>query len=164
MEFVSTNGGRRNLRTDHTKDVGGDIGIVLRIAGKLREGKSKAVVAVEIGELFLRVGLALVDQTEAVDVCTDITAPVGEETDAGVGVGFGIGVVDIEVGVDHAGVDGHIVGISLTSVVEDVVQHMYIGGVLAGEYLGVGLVGSGVEGGSVEVDIDVFGKRVDGDA
>ena len=76
---------------------------------------------------------------------------------------FGIGVIDIEVGVGNTGIDSDIVGIALTSIVEDVVEDMHCRGVLATEGTRGGLAGTGIERHRVEVHADVLGERVNPD-
>ena len=76
---------------------------------------------------------------------------------------FSIGVIDIEVGVGNTSIDSDIVGIALTSIVEDVVEDMHCRGVLATEGTRGGLAGTGIERHRVEVHADVLGERVNPD-
>ena len=126
-EFVSTNGGCRNLRTNLAVDIGGNIGVVLSPISELCKGETEVVGSYEVWELFDRVDILVVVIAQTVEVEAVGTTPVGKATNARGGVRFSIGPVDIEVGVGDASVDGYIVSIALTLVVEDIVEDMDIG-------------------------------------
>ena len=164
-ELVSTDGGSRNLRTGDAKDVGDDIGIILCLVGELGKFELEVGGIVDIVRIFLDgVGLLTIDGTEAVEADRFVGTPLGELTGTGGGMRHSVGVVDIEVGTGNTGIDGHIVGIALTAVVEDIVEYMDIGRTLAGESHSVGLGGACIDSCRVVVDIDIATERVDVDA
>ena len=164
VELVSANGRCRNLRTDFAKDVSGDIGVVLCIASELGKGKIETILIEEVGDLLLGVVVSAVVEFQCVECLAVVSTPVCKETYAGIGIGLSIGVVDVEVRVGDTGVNGHIVSIALALVIEDIVEHMDIGRVLATEGASGGLFGTTIKGGSVIINIDVTAEGVDPDA
>ena len=154
----------RNLRTDIAEDIVGHIGVVLCIASELGKGKIETILIEEVGDLLLGVVVSAVVEFQCVECLAVVSTPVCKETYAGIGIGLSIGVVDVEVRVGDTGVNGHIVSIALALVIEDIVEHMDIGRVLATEGASGGLFGTTIKRGSVIINIDVTAEGVDPDA
>lgn len=102
----------------------------------------------------------MVQQSQTIEVIT-VDSPPSELDNTSGGMCVGIGPVDIVVGTSHTGVNCNIVGKTLTLVLEDVVEGMDVGGVLAAEGTGCILVGTSVQVTGVVVDAYMLGQRVD---
>ena len=157
---MGTDCGCRNLRTYVAEDIICHIRVVLCPVSKLGKGESQVGDTSKIGILFERVRVFVINDSQAVKADTVGDTPVCKLAGSCCGMRLGIGVVYVEVGVGNTGINGNIVCIALTTVVEDIIKDMHRRRVLATEGTCGRLVGTCVERYSVKVNTDMLGEGV----
>jgi hypothetical protein len=164
VELVSTNGRLRNLRTYVAEDIKVYVRIILSPVGKLSGTETKVIRSIfkEDGCLK-RVEVLAIDSTKTVDIGA-VTGTPTSEVAGSCGIGVAIRVVDVEVRTADTGVNCHIIGVALTGILENVVEHMDTGRVLATEGTCRSLSGTRVEASGVVVHVDMTTERINPDA